>query len=255
LLLSLQHGLVVAISPPAQLSSHGTHQHTSSINNSNSPNTGKTGAGRHLTEVNLDQVQGVVAQAEIPLLHLQAMPQVVGSSLEVVGVGSDGQLHRLLLPTDAAGWAALKGRSILRSASKLQLPGQAAAVSISPNGHMMLVSSDDGSLAVVPTNQLTAGVKAPVQAAPQDGDSRESSSEGVSTSCAKNMVFAHQGSKDMCAGVLTWSAGGQWAASAATDGSLLLHVVSGVVKLWQARSGNDMKCFCSATAATAAAAR
>eukprot|EP00775_Hariotina_reticulata_P010178 gene10178-10338_t len=78
------------------------------------------------------------------------MPQAVGSSFEVVGVGSDGQIHRLLLPTDAAGWAALKGR-----------------------------------------------------------------------------VLAHQGSRDFCASVLAWSAGGQWAASAAADSSLLLHVVSG----------------------------
>lgn len=217
LLLSLAGGGLVALTPPSQPCS-SSEQHAA---------------------LELDHSCTFITAAEVPLLQLAAIPpskhapsissnggsnqqtQQVGA--QVLGLGSDGQLHRLLLPADTAGWAGLKGK-VIRSIAKLQLPVPGTAIALSPSGHSMMLAGQDGSLISLPA--LSAAATATALAAYSNSSAK--SSAGAADSSIAGSALAHGSSEQgAAAGVLAWSATGQWAASAARDGSLLLHAAIG----------------------------
>lgn len=196
LLVSMQGGGLLVLSPPAASSR-------------------SSGA----VELSFAQLHAVTASTEVPLLQLAAVlhSAAAGSSSsgntdshgqQLLGLGSDGQLHRLLLPSDAAGWAALHGKT-LSSAAKQHLPAAGVALAASPGGSQLLLSLADGSLAVQHCTALIAAV----------GSSSSRSGAAV------QRVAAHAGSVGGAASLLAWSADGTSAASAAADGILLLHAL------------------------------
>jgi hypothetical protein len=183
-------------------------------------------------ELSPSQLQLQSTSTEVPMLQLAAVPassstkpaalsssggrseqqqQAVGA--HILGLSSDGNLHRLLLPSDAAGWAAVKSK-VLRSSAKLQLASPGATVAVSPTGQLMLLAGQDGSLTVLPATSPAATAAAAAL-----------NSAGSST--GSGATLAHSGVEGQHAAVLTWGVTGQWAASAAHDGSLLLHTVAG----------------------------
>jgi hypothetical protein len=221
LLISLQGGALVCITPPMQ-------PYSSSTSAATSPS--------EALELSPSQVQWQSTSTEVPLLKLAAVPpssngnskpaglsssggrseqqqqqqqqqqQALGA--QIVGLSSDGELHRLLLPSDTATWAALKGK-VLRSTAKLQLAAPGAVIAVSPGGQHMLLATQDGSLSVLPASSAAATAAA-----------LHSSGRGA-------VVLGHSGAEGQCAAALAWSVGGGWAASAAADGSLLVHTVAG----------------------------
>eukprot|EP00878_Enallax_costatus_P021774 GHUV01023067.1.p1 GENE.GHUV01023067.1~~GHUV01023067.1.p1 ORF type:complete len:586 (+),score=231.95 GHUV01023067.1:239-1759(+) len=227
LLLSLAGGGLVAITPPTQpYSSSGQQQH----------------AGAAEQTLELGQNVAAATAAEVPLMQLAAIPPGKGSAsvsssggsdgsrqqqlgAQVLALGSDGQLHRLLLPADAAGWANLKGK-VLRSIAKVQLSSPSTAIAVSPGGHLMLLAGQDGSLTTLPAASATATAAA-IAAASTTNSTAARSSVGGAGACASVLAHGSTG-RGSAASVVAWSAGGQWAASAGGDGSLLLHAATGL---------------------------
>jgi hypothetical protein len=221
LLVSLQGGGLMCITPPMQ-----------TYSSSNSSNTAAAAEPSQALELSPLQLQLQSTSTEVPLLQLAAVPassskpaalsssggrseqqQQQAAGAHILGLSSDGTLHRLLLPSDAAGWAAVKGK-VLRSSAKLQLTSLGAAVAVSPTGQLMLLAGQDGSLTVLPAT--SAAATAAVAALNSAGSSTGS-----------GVTLAHSGVEGQHAAVLAWGVGGQWAASAAEDGSLLLHAIAG----------------------------
>jgi hypothetical protein len=223
LLISLQGGGLLCITPPMQPYS--------------SSNTAAAEPSQAL-ELAPSQLQWQSTATEVPLAQLAAVPasstttttkpaarsssssssggrseQQQAAGAHVLGLSSDGTLHRLLPPSDAAGWAAVKGK-VLRSSAKLQLASPGAAVTVSPTGQLLMLAGQDGSLTVLPATSAAATAAAAAL-----------NSAGSST--GSGVTLAHSGVEGQHAAVLAWGAGGQWAASAAQDGSLLLHTIAG----------------------------
>jgi hypothetical protein len=220
LLISLQGGGLLCITPPMQPNS--------------SSNTAAAEPSQAL-ELSPSQLQLQSTSTEVPMLQLAAVPangstkpaalsssggrseqqQQQAAGAHILGLSSDGNLHRLLLPSDAAGWAAVKGK-VLRSSAKLQLASPSAAVAVSPTGQLMLLAGQNGSLTVLPATSAAATAAAAAL-----------NSAGSST--GSGATLAHSGAEGQHAAVLAWGVTGQWAASAAHDGSLLLHAIAGEV--------------------------
>lgn len=228
LLLSLAGDGLIAITPPTQPYSSNTQQQPASA----------------VTQsLELAQSVAAVTAAEVPLLQLAAIPPGKGAAslsssggtngsrqqqlgAQVLALGSDGQLHRLLLPADAAGWANLKGK-VLRSIAKIQLVSPATAIAVSPGGQLMLLAGQDGSLSTLPATSAAATAAA-IAAASTTNSTAARPSIGAAGGYAS--VAAHGlEERGAAATVVTWSGGGQYAASAAADGSLLIHAAPGTV--------------------------
>lgn len=228
MLLSLVGGGLVALTPTSQ-SGSGSEQHA---------------AEDPSLALELAQDCAATAAAEVPLLQLVAIPpgkqvpsisssgsscqqqqqQQIGAQL--LGLGNDGQLHRLLLPSDAAGWTGLRGK-VLRSIAKLQLVSPGTAIALSPCGHSILVAGQDGTLTTLPAQSAAATAAALAVISNSRVSSVKRSYGGPNSSAAGSVVAHGSVEQGAAANVLTWNATGQWAASAAVDGSIVLHAVSG----------------------------
>ncbi|KAG2447457.1 hypothetical protein HYH02_007780 [Chlamydomonas schloesseri] len=83
---------------------------------------------------------------EVPMLALAAVP---GDRYgDTYGLGADKQLHKLVLPAEAAAWAGLRARP-LRSAQHVPAHARASGgVALAPGGHLLASGAADGTVAL-----------------------------------------------------------------------------------------------------------
>lgn len=124
---------------------------------------------------------------------------------DAYGLGADKQLHKLVLPAEAAAWAGLRARP-LRSAQHVPAHARASGgVAVAPGGHLLASGAADGTVALRNMSLITL-------AAQQGGDG------------------AGAGLHDITAGgvvTVSFDATGRYLASAGADGALFVYELVG----------------------------
>lgn len=86
-----------------------------------------------------------IVKLESPLLHVVG---VAGHKYgELVGLGADKQLHKVMLPAEGQSWAGIKGRATKSSIKAQAHAAPEGAIDISPSGRLLVTASADGHLA------------------------------------------------------------------------------------------------------------
>lgn len=94
-----------------------------------------------------------VLRLETPIMSMAHIPgEKYG---EVIGMGADAYIHRIVLPADGQAWAGLKGR-MHKSAARISLHARAGgAVAVSANHQLVVTGSEDGTIATHTASLMT----------------------------------------------------------------------------------------------------